>query len=146
MLIPFPPLFLGELVADGLPLAALRPHLTDFLDGPDECRIDLVLRKVRGADHCDPQSASLGKGIVVGPEKREVPVVLRLLPLDHLLDLRSGELLARIFLAIGHDHENDQPRSIGFGHLGQVVTLGHNRNSRRLILWVPSPLCNSFPP
>ena len=83
-----------------------------FLMVPMNAASNLVLRKVRGAAGRDAHSASLGKGVLVGPEKREVPVVLRLLPLDHFLDAGLGELPAGVLLAIGHDHEDNQPRTV----------------------------------
>ena len=63
---------------------------------------------VRHAIGPDPHPPRLGKGVLIGAQIGEVPVVLRLLALDHLPDLIPGELLARGLLPIGVDDEDDQ--------------------------------------
>lgn len=82
------------------------------------------MRKLHTGFVVDTEIFSGIKGIWIGSEVDEFPIVLRFLVLNAVLDVLRGIFLARILHSIGDDDTQDVFRAFGFRHFSKLASYG----------------------
>ena len=74
-----------------------------------------------------------GKGIGIGGEVDEFPIVFRLLVLNAILDIPCGELFARVLHAVRDDHAQDIGRTLFFRHVRELLSDGIHSDADSIV-------------
>ena len=91
------------------------------------------MRKLHTGFVVDTEVFSGIKGIWIGSEVDEFPIVLRFLVLNAVLDVLRGVLPACIFHPVRDDDAQDVFRAFGFRHLGEPMTDRINRGTDSIV-------------